>query len=221
MGQNLYGLHIKSGSEHDSGFEWRVVNVRSAKQKLRERYFRRRKLKSTSGKDDAIRRNLVSLVEYIEVCTVLLYVPTSSEAGNVDMVDEIMKNKRVALPRVSGRGMIFHVIEDLGQLERGFNRILEPTPSTPRLNESHFSKSTIVVPGVVFDVEGHRIGQGGGFYDRFMSRDPFDSLPRVALAYDCQVLEETIPHEEFDRRVDKIVTQSGIVITDRGKEGRS
>ncbi len=70
------------------------------------------------------------------------------------------------------------------------------------------------MPGVVFDRQHHRIGYGRGFYDRYLERlqrtsGDKDSLTTVALAYDCQVLEQ-IPWEAHDHRPDYLLTEQGL-----------
>ena len=70
--------------------------------------------------------------------------------------------------------------------------IPEPVVDEPVADDPH---ALVLMPGVAFDKEGHRIGYGGGFYDKFLAREP--EHPTVALCYGFQVL----PHletEEFD-----------------------
>ena len=64
------------------------------------------------------------------------------------------------------------------------------------------------MPGVVFDLQRHRVGYGGGFYDRFLEQHP--GLTTVALAFEFQVREE-VPFEEFDIRPAKVVTERRIL----------
>lgn len=51
------------------------------------------------------------------------------------------------------------------------------------------------MPGLAFDPSGRRLGYGGGFYDRFLAREP--GHPTLALCYDFQLLPhvETAPHD--------------------------
>ena len=67
----------------------------------------------------------------------------------------------------------------------------------------------ILIPGLSFSRNGNRLGKGGGYYDKFLSKEP--NHPTVALAYEFQIMDE-IPAEEYDQSVDAIVTESGIYI---------
>ena len=71
----------------------------------------------------------------------------------------------------------------------------------------HPTEGILIVPGIVFDINGHRIGYGGGYYDRYMILHP--ELTAVAFAYDYQVLPE-ISCESFDERPDQLLTPSEI-----------
>ena len=62
--------------------------------------------------------------------------------------------------------------------------------------------SYLIVPGVVFDQNGYRIGFGGGYYDRFLSK--YDG-PTISLAFDEQILLE-VPNESFDIPVQSILS---------------
>ena len=64
------------------------------------------------------------------------------------------------------------------------------------------TSALVLMPGLAFDPQGHRIGYGGGFYDRFLSQEP--EHPTVALCYDFQMLP-LLETEEFDIPVDLVL----------------
>lgn len=65
----------------------------------------------------------------------------------------------------------------------------------------------VIIPGVVFDVYGNRIGMGQGFYDRLMEKIGQD-VHRVSIAFDFQVIDEKLPVDSLDKKVDVIITES-------------
>lgn len=65
----------------------------------------------------------------------------------------------------------------------------------------------IIVPGVVFDREGNRIGYGKGYYDRFLKLYP--RARKISLAYEFQILNR-LEVEEHDEKIDEIVTKNNI-----------
>ena len=67
----------------------------------------------------------------------------------------------------------------------------------------------IVMPGVAFDRNGHRLGHGGGYYDRFL-KTMYSKIPRIALAFDFQILPK-IPREIWDVPVDEIMTELEVI----------
>ena len=96
--------------------------------------------------------------------------------------------------------MTFYRITGEADLAPGSFGILEPKESCPAIWPA--AGDVMLLPGAAFDREGHRIGYGGGFYDKFLSREP--NHPTLALCYDFQML----PHldtEEHDIPVDTVL----------------
>ena len=62
----------------------------------------------------------------------------------------------------------------------------------------------IIVPGVVFDHHRHRIGRGGGYYDRFLARHL--KTKKIGVCYSFQLKRHTIPHSWRDQKMDRIIT---------------
>jgi 5-formyltetrahydrofolate cyclo-ligase len=84
-------------------------------------------------------------------------------------------------------------------IEKGYAGIPEPVADEPVADDP---TALVLMPGLAFDPEGHRIGYGGGFYDRFLAEEPND--PTVALCYAFQVLPK-LETEEFDIPVDCVL----------------
>ena len=98
-------------------------------------------------------------------------------------------------------------VEIVEELQDGFQGIPEPVVLQGRHYETgKNSRDLILMPGTAFDRQRRRLGYGGGFYDRFCRRA--QGAARIALCFDCQLLEE-LPEEETDIRPERIVTESG------------
>jgi 5-formyltetrahydrofolate cyclo-ligase len=98
----------------------------------------------------------------------------------------------------------FYITSFEEDLEDGYFGIREPKEIHPAKEEN----ALLLMPGVAFDEARHRVGYGGGFYDRFLEAHP--GMVTVALAFEFQVKEE-VPFEEFDIRPSRIVTEKRVI----------
>lgn len=179
--------------------------------------------------DASIREIVTGMEVYRKTEAILAYVSYKSEVDTMALIQQaLVDGKYVFAPKVSGKEMEFWQISSLEDLREGYRGIREPVQSVsfPDWIKSHICKVMMWMPGVVFDRERHRIGYGGGFYDRYLDQllqqseqtDSMESprkhsesiaLTTAALAYSCQVLEQ-IPYEEHDIDPDLLVTEQGI-----------
>ena len=137
---------------------------------------------------------------YREAKTVYGYLPYNQEVRTWELLQQAMRDgKRVAVPKVYDQEMRFIYITDFSQIDIGYCGIPEPIADGPVAEDRD---ALVLMPGLAFDREGHRIGYGGGFYDRFLSAEP--DHPTVALCYDFQVVED-LPVEAFDIPVDVVI----------------
>lgn len=137
---------------------------------------------------------------YRQARTIYGYLPYNQEVRTVPMLQQALRDgKRVAVPKVFGDEMKFIYLEDLSQVEAGYAGIPEPVTDGPVANDS---TALVLMPGLAFDREGHRIGYGGGFYDRFLAMEP--EHPTVALCYEFQMVDH-LETEEFDMPVDCVL----------------
>jgi len=154
-------------------------------------------------------KHLLALKEYDHAGCIAVYAPARNEADTTEIVaSAFMSGKRVLYPAVCGEHMVFRQVEGLASLERGSFGILEPCPTGV---EHHADEADlIVVPGVAFDLSGHRIGYGKGFYDRFL-RHPGRKAHLVGLCHDFQLIAGDIPAEGHDIRMEVIVSDRRVV----------
>lgn len=140
--------------------------------------------------------------------TLLLFYPKGAEI-DLRPLFHAAKARGIpcAFPRCGeGKGeMDFYIVDDLDALEEGKFGIREPKQdATPVIN---LTGAVIVVPALAFDLEGHRIGYGGGYYDRYLQeRDLFS----VGVIYE-QFLTDSLPHAAFDVPVRAIATEKRII----------
>ncbi len=132
--------------------------------------------------------------------TIYGYLPYNQEVRTVPMLERALaEGKQVAVPKVMGKEMKFICITDLSRVEKGYAGIPEPVDDGPVAEDP---TALVLMPGLAFDPAGHRIGYGGGFYDRFLAAEP--DHPTLALCYDFQMLEH-LDTEEFDIPVDTVL----------------
>ena len=128
------------------------------------------------------------------------YLPYNQEVRTIPMLEQALRDgKVVAVPKVIGDEMVFIRMDDLTQVEKGYAGIPEPVANGPAADDPH---ALVLMPGLAFDPQGHRIGYGGGFYDRFLASEP--EHPTLALCYDFQMLPH-VETEEFDIPVDCVL----------------
>ena len=137
---------------------------------------------------------------YQQARTVYFYLPYNQEVRTVPMILAALDDgKKVAVPKVYGEEMKFISIENLDGIAEGYMGIPEPVADGPVARDKN---ALILMPGLAFDREGHRIGYGGGFYDRFLAEEP--DHPTVALCYEFQMLPH-VETEAFDIPVDLVL----------------
>lgn len=138
--------------------------------------------------------------QYRAAKTVYGYLPYNQEVRTVPILQRALSDgKRVAVPKVYGDEMRFIYISDLTRVEKGYSGIPEPIDDAPVADDK---TALVLMPGLAFDYEGHRIGYGGGFYDRFLAQEP--EHPTLALCYAFQILDK-LETESFDIPVDRVL----------------
>lgn len=133
----------------------------------------------------------------------MLYSPLGNEVGTEAIIDRAFADgKKVAFPVTdteSGSITPFYAQENTSFKKGGFS-VKEPQ-NTEKVQKNEID--VVVVPGIVFDRKGNRVGFGKGCYDMFLKNC---NAVKVGLCYDFQ-LAEKIPADEFDVKMDFILTE--------------
>ncbi len=161
--------------------------------------------------DSSILSALRAFPIFAEAPLVLTYVSRAAEVGTLDLIEAVLaEGRRVAVPRVNRdeHAISFHEISSLDELMPGTMRILEPAADVPALDDpAQLVGSVCLVPGLVFDGAGHRVGYGGGYYDRFLAFYPGD---KIGLARTTMLSSNPLPTDGHDVPVDFIATEGGV-----------
>ena len=138
---------------------------------------------------------------YQNAKTIYGYLPYNQEVRTVPMLEQAIRDgKRVAVPKCYDRDMKFIYISDFAaEVAPGYANIPEPIADEPVADDK---TALVLMPGLAFDPQGHRIGYGGGFYDRFLSAEP--GHPTLALCYGFQMVDH-LETEEFDIPVNMVL----------------
>lgn len=185
----------------------RTKDIRPIKKALRNKFksIRAEMPKEVKfGKDSAIFNKIISLQKFRQAGILLTYVSTTIEVDTHRLIKYAFdQGKQVAVPRcVPGtRHMEFCLINSFDDLEKGTFSVLEPKKSCRIIN--FFPNSFCIVPGLGYDINGFRLGYGGGYYDRFLSNY------KGTMAGICYVscLHSNLPHGRFDCTVDLLITE--------------
>ncbi|MFH1380205.1 MAG: 5-formyltetrahydrofolate cyclo-ligase [bacterium] len=151
-------------------------------------------------------------------CSVMIYYSCRSEVLTEEIIQHALTgSKEVLIPCVDAKNtrMIAVKITDMTDIaDRCAYGMLQPKKELCTAYTGHID--LIIVPGIVFDTQGGRIGSGKGYFDAFLALHPHSC--RIGLAYACQV-EKKIDQAAHDVRMHKIITEEGTVMIDHEKGG--
>lgn len=163
----------------------------------------------------AICAKFIALPAYAAAKTVMWYVDAGSEVRTRHTLPEALAHgKRVVVPWcvLESNTLELFLLEDMSELVEGAYKILEPKAELRDLPKKVIRSEEldiVMVPGTAFDLQGGRMGQGKGYYDRLLATARPDAPP-VGLAFDCQIFDE-IPVSSHDVFMDLVLTESRVI----------
>ncbi|MCF0148267.1 MAG: 5-formyltetrahydrofolate cyclo-ligase [Clostridium sp.] len=157
--------------------------------------------------DYEIYKKLIDSELYLNANNIFIYMSFGKEIETKNIINKALKDKKkVYIPKIykEDKSMRAIRLKSLAELKENSMGILEPIDDSDYINKEKID--LIIVPGVVFDLSGNRIGYGGGYYDRYLE-DIKAIRNKLVLAYDLQVID-FIDSEIHDIKFDYIITNT-------------
>ena len=142
---------------------------------------------------------LEQMAAFREAQVVLLYYPIHNEVDLRPLLTKYEGQKTFLLPVTHRHSMEVRPYDGEDMMQKG--RLGVPEPQTKTYKGAI---DLIMVPGVVFDQHRHRIGRGGGYYDKFLAKHP--NTKKFGVCYSFQLKKHDIPHLPSDHKVTRVIT---------------
>lgn len=190
-----------------------------SKKELRNEILRLRDALSEEERNEKshhIAEKVIAQKEFTEADKVLLFASFKSEVGTQEIFEAARTaGKSVYYPKILGKEMEFFLVEKAEDLSEEYWGIREPEAILERkFFANPEEKICVIMPGAVFDVEGNRIGYGGGYYDKFLQKLEIEfstqqrEVYKIAVAFECQMTElGNIISETYDIKPNCIITE--------------
>jgi 5-formyltetrahydrofolate cyclo-ligase len=182
------------------------------KTKLRKSLLKTRKSLSPEAwreKSDRICNYLQKSPLLTQAKTILAYFSFRQEP---DLSPLFTTSQKWGFPRCIGKDLSWHIWQPGDTLQKGAYGILEPLAESPKIELSEVD--LILVPAVGCDLRAYRLGYGGGFYDRMLSKAEWESKMTIGIIFEFAFLAE-VPVESWDKPLDGICTESRLEIIQR------
>lgn len=192
--------------------ENKKTEIRKEKNEIRKIYLQKRAAITEEQRrrwDEKMCAIVVALASFRFADTVLMYAPTNGEPDVMPIAREALRRgKQVAFPRckIFEHTMSYHLVRSLDELKPGAYHISEPPAHAPKYEGG--DRAICLIPGLVFDNAGYRLGYGKGYYDRFL---PGFSGVTVGIVYSDFICER-VPRGRYDLSVEILVTEKGVRI---------
>jgi len=161
-----------------------------------------------SMKSKLIQQKLIESPVFNQSKFIGLYLAIGSEVQTWEIINYALDlGKTVLLPRIMSNDLRFYVVDQKDFEKNSFdvNRFGIKEPNID--NKPADFIDLLIIPGIVFDMYGFRIGYGYGYYDKYLTINKFSKS--IGLAYDFQFIKKPIPILPHDRKIDVLITESG------------
>ncbi len=136
--------------------------------------------------------------------TLAAYAPLGGEADPLGLLAHLGAGVRVLFPRsLPGERRLRFAACAPAELVAGPLGAREPPPDAPEVEPERIE--CVLVPGLGFSLDGHRLGRGGGHYDATLAAMP--RAARVGVAFEAQLVAR-LPREAHDASLDALVTEA-------------
>ncbi len=141
---------------------------------------------------------------------VAIYWPHLNEVDTRVLIHELWEQGRqVFLPRcISGQSGSMELVSVHSEhdLHKGAYSIMEPVDSCEILDIEKKQPDLLIIPGLAFDMQGFRLGYGGGYYDRLLEKPSMSQVFSIGLCY-ARLFMQKLPQEAWDRPVNAVCTE--------------
>lgn len=187
-----------------------MTPISSAKHAMRGKLMDARDEMARGGGFDAAEKASKQAMTYLmplpQATVIALYWPLQNEIDCRLLLSDLeRRGMRIALPVVvtPDSPLEFRAFSTGDALERGVFNTKHPMPDAPKL-----VPDIMIVPALAFDATGHRLGYGGGFYDRTIAL--YDKIRAIGFAFSGQIIEY-VPRTDHDKTLEAIITDDGVI----------
>ena len=161
-----------------------------------------------SMKSKLIQQKLIEIPVFNQSKSIGLYLAIGSEVQTREIINySVELGKTVLLPRIMSNDLRFYVVDQKDFEKNSFDTNMFGIKEPNIDNKTADFIDLLIIPGIVFDMYGFRIGYGYGYYDKYLTNNKFSKS--IGLAYDFQLIKKHIPILPHDKKIDVLITESG------------
>jgi 5-formyltetrahydrofolate cyclo-ligase len=183
------------------------INSQLNKKELRRTLLQKRQsmtLLEWREKSDRLTTNIQNSVIFNQANTILAFFSFRQEPDISSLYTNT--NKRWGFPRCVDKSLVWHSWQPEDTINIGAYGITEPHHEAPIIEIEEVD--LILVPCVGCDVQGYRLGYGGGYYDRLLNSPGWKTKPTMGVVFDFAYLSQ-LPVDSWDKPLERVITENG------------